>query len=197
LSFGALDGARDLLAELPSAVPAPLVDESATSDIAWLAYTGGTTGRSKGVMIPHRSLVTMALVLYADWDWPAEIRFLAATPISHAAGVTLYPIQLRGGFVRLVQGFEVEAYCRAIEQEKITAAFLVPTLAPTTMPRNCRHMSSISAARHGRRSPSTSSTPFRSPGLARSTARRCARRIGKAAAAASPKIVGNLPRLSR
>jgi fatty-acyl-CoA synthase len=128
LSFGAVDGARDLLAELPGAVPAPLVDESATSDIAWLAYTGGTTGRSKGVMIPHRSLITMTVVLYADWDWPAEIRFLAATPISHAAGVTLYPILLRGGFVRLVQGFEVEAYCRAIEQEKITAVFLVPTL---------------------------------------------------------------------
>jgi fatty-acyl-CoA synthase len=141
LSFGAMDGARDLLAELPGAAAAPLVDESATSDIAWLAYTGGTTGRSKGVMIPHRSLITMTLVLYADWDWPAEIRFLAATPISHAAGVTLYPILLRGGFVRLVQGFEVEAYCRAIEQEKITAAFLVPTLiyalidAPTVRER--------------------------------------------------------------
>jgi len=128
LSFGAVDGARDILAELPGAVPAPLVDESATSDIAWLAYTGGTTGRSKGVMIPHRSLVTMTLVLYADWDWPADIRFLAATPISHAAGVTLYPILLRGGFVRLVQGFEIETYCRVIEQEKITAVFLVPTL---------------------------------------------------------------------
>jgi fatty-acyl-CoA synthase len=128
LSFGAVDGARDLLAELPGAVPAPLVDESRTEDIAWLAYTGGTTGRSKGVMIPHRSLITMTLVVYADWDWPAEIRFLAATPISHAAGVTLYPIMLRGGFVRLVQGFEVEAYCRVIEQDKITAAFLVPTL---------------------------------------------------------------------
>jgi fatty-acyl-CoA synthase len=128
LSFGAVDGARDLLAELPGAVSAPLVDESSTEAIAWLAYTGGTTGRSKGVMIPHRSLITMTLVLYADWDWPAEIRFLAATPISHAAGVTLYPILMRGGFVRLVQGFEAEAYCQVIEQEKITAVFLVPTL---------------------------------------------------------------------
>jgi fatty-acyl-CoA synthase len=128
LSFGAVDGARDLLAELPHAVPAPLVDEGATDAIAWLAYTGGTTGRSKGVMIPHRSLITMAVLLYADWDWPAEIRFLAATPISHAAGVSLYPILMRGGFVRLVQGFEAEDYCRTIEQEKITAVFLVPTL---------------------------------------------------------------------
>jgi fatty-acyl-CoA synthase len=128
LSFGAVEGARDLLAEFSGAAPAPLVDESDSEAIAWLAYTGGTTGRSKGVMIPHRALITMTVLLYADWDWPAEIRFLAATPISHAAGVTLYPILLRGGFVRLVQGFETEAYCRVIEQEKITAVFLVPTL---------------------------------------------------------------------
>ncbi|MCK7472755.1 MAG: AMP-binding protein [Rhodopseudomonas palustris] len=128
LSFGPVEGARDLLAELPNVAAAPLIDDSATSDIAWLAYTGGTTGRSKGVMIPHRALTTMTVLLYADWDWPAEIRYLAATPISHAAGVTVYPVMLRGGFVRLVQGFETESYCRVIEEEKITAVFLVPTL---------------------------------------------------------------------
>jgi fatty-acyl-CoA synthase len=128
LSFGALDGARDLLAELPNATPAPLVDESSTGDICWLAYTGGTTGRSKGVMLPHRVLVAMSLAIYADWDWPADIRYLAATPISHAAGITLFPVMLRGGFARLVQGFDAETYCRVVHEEKITATFLVPTL---------------------------------------------------------------------
>ncbi|MEH2477156.1 fatty-acyl-CoA synthase [Nitrobacteraceae bacterium AZCC 2146] len=128
LSFGAVEGARDLLAELPTAQPAPLVDESAVGDIAWLAYTGGTTGRSKGVMLPHRVVVAMSLAIYSDWDWPADIRFLAATPISHAAGVTLFPVMMRGGFVRLVQGFDAEAYCRVVQEERITATFLVPTL---------------------------------------------------------------------
>jgi fatty-acyl-CoA synthase len=128
LSFGPVEGARDLLPELPKVAPAPIVDESDVNAIAWLAYTGGTTGRSKGVMLPHRVVTTMATLLYADWDWPPEIRFLAATPISHAAGVTLYPVMMRGGFTRLVQGFEAEAYCRVVAEEKITAAFLVPTL---------------------------------------------------------------------
>ena len=128
LSFGPMHGARDLLAGFSAVTPAPLVDESEVGAIAWLAYTGGTTGRSKGVMLPHRVVTTMATLLYADWDWPPEIRFLAATPISHAAGVTLYPVMMRGGFTRLVQGFEVEAYCRVVAEEKITAAFLVPTL---------------------------------------------------------------------
>lgn len=128
LSFGTVDGARDLLAELPYAAPAPLVDESTTADIAWLAYTGGTTGRSKGVMLPHRVVVAMSLAICSDWDWPTDIRFLAATPISHAAGVTLFPVMLRGGFTRLVQGFDTEAYCRVVQEERINAAFLVPTL---------------------------------------------------------------------
>jgi len=35
---------------------------------------------------------------------------------------------MRGGFTRLVQGFEVESYCRAVAEDRITAAFLVPTL---------------------------------------------------------------------
>jgi fatty-acyl-CoA synthase len=43
-------------------MPAPLLDASRAQDIAWLAYTGGTTGRSKGVMIPHRALTTMTLL---------------------------------------------------------------------------------------------------------------------------------------
>jgi fatty-acyl-CoA synthase len=128
LSFGPMDGARDVLAAAEAAEPAPLVDESEADQIGWLAYTGGTTGRSKGVMLPHRAIVTMTLLLYGDWDWPAEIRYLAATPISHAAGVSIYPVMYRGGYVRLTQGFEAETYCRVVAEEKITATFLVPTL---------------------------------------------------------------------
>ncbi|MEI8145161.1 MAG: AMP-binding protein [Alphaproteobacteria bacterium] len=128
LSFGAVEGARDILSEAATVAPVPLVDDGETDAIGWLAYTGGTTGRSKGVMIPHRAITTMTVILYADWDWPSDIRFLAATPISHAAGVTVYPVMLRGGFVRLMPGFDAEAYCRIVEAERITCTFLVPTL---------------------------------------------------------------------
>ncbi|QCI63579.1 AMP-binding protein [Phreatobacter stygius] len=128
LSFGPMEGVPDLIEAAAAAAPAPLVDESEAEEIGWLAYTGGTTGRSKGVMLSHRAIVTMTLLLYGDWDWPAEIRYLAATPISHAAGVTIYPVMYRGGYVRLAQGFDADAYCRVVAEEKITATFLVPTL---------------------------------------------------------------------
>jgi len=127
-TFGPVEGLRDLLAELPGIAPAPLVDEGSVADLCWLAYTGGTTGRSKGVMLPHRAIVAMSLAIVADWDWPADIRYLASTPISHAAGITIFPVMLRGGFVRLVPGFDAENYLRVVQEEKITATFLVPTL---------------------------------------------------------------------
>ncbi len=128
LSFGPMEGVRDVIPALDGVTPAPLVDESAAHEIAFLAYTGGTTGRSKGVMLSHRALVTMTLLMFSDWDWPQEIRFLAATPISHSAGVTLFPVMMRGGLMRLVQGFDPEVYASVVAAEKINATFLVPTL---------------------------------------------------------------------
>jgi fatty-acyl-CoA synthase len=128
MAFGAAEGALDILAAARAATPAPLQDEGDAGDVAWLAYTGGTTGRSKGVMLPHRAMLAMTLLLYADWDWPADIRYLAATPVSHAAGVNIYPTMLRGGYTRLTQGFDAEMFCRVVADEKITTTFLVPTL---------------------------------------------------------------------
>ena len=57
-----------------------------------------------------------------------EIRYLAATPITHAGGVNIFPMLMRGGFTRVLPGFDLESYCRTIEEEKINAVFLVPTL---------------------------------------------------------------------
>jgi long-chain acyl-CoA synthetase len=44
----------------------PAVEIDIRSDLAHLAYTGGTTGRSKGVQLPHRNVVVNALQ-YACW----------------------------------------------------------------------------------------------------------------------------------
>ena len=128
LSFGPIDGARDLLAEMKAVEPAPLTDEADAEAICWLAYTGGTTGRSKGVMIAHRCVVNMSAIIFADWEWPQDIRYLASTPITHAGGVNIFPTLMRGGFVRVLPGFDIEAFCRTIEAERINAAFLVPTM---------------------------------------------------------------------
>jgi fatty-acyl-CoA synthase len=128
LSFGPMDGARDVVAASREFAPEPLVDEGESEETCWLAYTGGTTGRSKGVMIAHRCIVNMTTILVADWDWPGEIRYLVATAMSHAGGANIFAVMLRGGFTRLLPGFEIDAYCRTVAEERINAVFLVPTM---------------------------------------------------------------------
>ena len=128
LSFGPMEGGRDLLSEMKSMEPLRLVNEADAEAICWLAYTGGTTGRSKGVMIPHRSIANMSAIIFSDWEWPDAIRYLASTPITHAGGVNIFPVLMRGGFVRVMPGFELEAFCRTVEADKINTVFLVPTM---------------------------------------------------------------------
>lgn len=128
LSFGSMAGATDLQAAAEKAKPHPLVDECDPSGLAAIIYTGGTTGRSKGAMHTHRSIQMAQLLMASDWDWPAQTRFLATTPISHAAGGMLRPVMFRGGYTRLIQGFSPETFCRTVQDERITSTLLVPTL---------------------------------------------------------------------
>ncbi|CUH66397.1 Long-chain-fatty-acid--CoA ligase FadD13 [Thalassovita gelatinovora] len=58
------------------------------TDLAWLFYTSGTTGRPKGVIINHRMLMTMSLSYLADTDQVrSDDTILYAAPMSHGAGI--------------------------------------------------------------------------------------------------------------
>ena len=128
LALGTMDGLPDLNRLLEDTPPVALADEGEPGDLSALIYTGGTTGRPKGVMHTHRSIQAATLLMVADWDWPSDIRFLATTPISHAAGGMLRPVMFKGGYTRLLQGFDPDVFCRTIEEERITCTMLVPTL---------------------------------------------------------------------
>ncbi len=76
---------------------AQAVAERAASDLAWLFYTSGTTGRPKGVMITPRNLLTMGLAYFVDVDpiAPADAMVYAA-PMSHGAGLYAIPHLMAG-----------------------------------------------------------------------------------------------------
>ncbi|MGZ2257415.1 class I adenylate-forming enzyme family protein [Roseobacter sp. A03A-229] len=68
----------------PLAGPAP----RDASDIAWLFYTSGTTGKPKGVMMTFRMLTSMSLCYAQDADAVrGEDAALYAAPMSHGAGI--------------------------------------------------------------------------------------------------------------
>lgn len=76
--------------------PRPLQHREPT-DLAWLFYTSGTTGRPKGVMLTHRNLFAMTAAFYADVDQVADTDCTVyAAPMSHGAGLYSFPYMLRG-----------------------------------------------------------------------------------------------------
>lgn len=130
LTLGPSDLGRDVHEVCAQESGGPLVRDPAIEpeDTAWLQYTGGTTGRPKGVMLPQRALAQQASSWLASYGVPEHPRYLAAAPITHAAVLPVLPTLLRGGCVVLHEAFDPEAYLRTLQDEHINYAFGVPTM---------------------------------------------------------------------
>jgi len=137
LAIGQVEGVQDILALAASFQPEPLRCRADSRGIAGLTYTGGTTGLPKGIIHTHRTLVTNILMCLAEWDWPRDPRILLSTPLAHAAGLLTVPVFVKGGCVFLTDGFDAGAFIDLVEEQGISATFLVPTMiyALTTHPR--------------------------------------------------------------
>ena len=129
LVLGPSSVGEDLLALCAAAAPEPLTCGDATEeDIAWLQYTGGTTGRPKAAMISQRAMVQEVFSLTASWRLPLDPRTLIATPITHAGVLPVLPTLLRGGTVVLQASFSPENWLAAVERHRVNYVFTIPTL---------------------------------------------------------------------
>ncbi|GAC1639815.1 MAG: long-chain fatty acid--CoA ligase [Mycobacterium sp.] len=99
--------------------------------LAWLFYTSGTTGRSKGAMLSHRNLMTMTVAHLADFDAPDEnCSLLHGAPMSHGSGLYVPPYVLRGArqVVPASGTFEPDEFLDLCEHHPGCSAFLAPTM---------------------------------------------------------------------
>ncbi|KAF2003382.1 4-coumarate-CoA ligase-like protein [Amniculicola lignicola CBS 123094] len=106
-------------------------------DLAFLVYSSGTTGHPKGVMLTHRNIVANILMLKAgeagNLDWKGGPtgegdKILAFLPFFHIYGLTCLIHQSIYVGLQLVvmPKFDIEDYCRFVQENKITFAYVVP-----------------------------------------------------------------------
>lgn len=129
LAFGPHEAGEDYGALADQFREEPLIAADIDPEsITALIYTGGTTGKPKGVAAPARAAATMTMIQMAEWEFPDEIRMLVATPLSHAAAAVFVPTMLKGGALYAMAGFSPDEFFGMIEKHKITCTFLVPVM---------------------------------------------------------------------
>jgi fatty-acyl-CoA synthase len=129
LTLGPAAMGTDLVAAAAEVEAGPLTVVDLPDDaIVSLTYTGGTSGRPKGVVGTSGSMAAMTQVQLAEWEWPARPRFLMCTPLSHAGAAFFVPTLMKGGSMVVLPRFEPELVARTIAEERITATMLVPSM---------------------------------------------------------------------
>jgi fatty-acyl-CoA synthase len=122
--------ADDAYAERLTAEPAT-VPSTDPATLAWLFYTSGTTGRSKGAMLSHRNLMAMTVAHLADFDSPDEnCSLIHGAPMSHGSGLYIAPYVLRGArqVVPESAAFEPDEFLDLCESHPGCSCFLAPTM---------------------------------------------------------------------
>jgi long-chain acyl-CoA synthetase len=103
--------------------------DSGTDEAALQIYTSGTTGRPKGVMLSHANLLALLQALPIIFDLRPEATMLIAMPLYHIGGSGgALGTFFQGGTVVLQREAETGAILRAIGEQGVSNAFLVPAV---------------------------------------------------------------------
>jgi len=107
----------------------PAVDVTA-DDLYALRFTGGTTGKPKGVLMSHRTMSTVISNMLLNWPVDGDDVLCHFHPLSHAAGMIMYPWHIRGAKQIIVPAFNFDprSLLEMIQAERATTMFMVPTV---------------------------------------------------------------------
>jgi malonyl-CoA/methylmalonyl-CoA synthetase len=114
-----LDGAKAGTADIPDG-----------EDLAVIAYTSGTTGRSKGAMLLHRNLIANIEAICEAWRWTADDYLLLTLPLFHTHGLTVgaHGTLFIGASAELHRSFDAAEVYDALLGGSFTMFFGVPTM---------------------------------------------------------------------
>jgi fatty-acyl-CoA synthase len=156
LAKAAADSGRttaDLVATATTFAAQPLSAKLLPPDhVVSITYTGGTTGKPKGVIGTSQAMNTMTQVQLAEWEWPENPKFLMCTPLSHAGAAFFVPTVIKGGCLFVLSRFDPAEVLETIEREQITATMLVPSMLYALMDHpdsRTRDLSSLETVYYG------------------------------------------------
>ena len=125
------DGVRIVTTdELGEADPAEIVPR-APEDPAALLYTGGTTGRSKGVLLSHENLWFAGKSGHDAGHLPEITRGLLALPLSHAYGLLVTVVGLHAeerGQTALMRWFDPALWLELAQEHRTQITAVVPSM---------------------------------------------------------------------
>jgi len=121
----------DTFQMLYKTTPMPNPVPIAHSDLVWLFYTSGTTGKPKGVMLTSANIIAMTLSYFADVDDVNKSdAALYAAPMSHGAGIYnfMHVIRAARHVVPLSGGFDADEILTLAPALQNVSMFAAPTM---------------------------------------------------------------------
>lgn len=143
--------ARKLAAEMPGLTFVSLDDEAADPGVSWsgladshppredadcdgssiagIFYTGGTTGKAKGVMLSHGNILHNVANLMPHLQFGPATRCLHVAPMFHIAdSLAIYGVTVAAGHHFFMPKFDAVELLNVVESQNINFTTLVPTM---------------------------------------------------------------------
>ncbi len=148
-----VDTIREVVVDGPALearlVAAPPVARREHEGLRAISYTGGTTGRPKGVMLSHANLRANAAHNAATVGHAADQVWLHVCSMFHVAGTANLIAATAAGSRQVIhERFEAAAVLAAIERERVTHVLLVPTMLGMLLDDPALGTSDLSSLRH-------------------------------------------------
>jgi acyl-CoA synthetase (AMP-forming)/AMP-acid ligase II len=117
-----------------SSQPEPISADVSEEDTTILMYTAGTTGKPKGVMLPHKSFSVYVLDNVSPPDPETEERNILTVPLYHVAGIQAMMAAIYGARTLVMQRqFDAKSWMELVQKEKVNRAMMVPTMLKQLM----------------------------------------------------------------